>query len=345
MKSVLITGGAGFFGEILKGFLLARQIRCISIDLQPDYMESPLLTSIQGDIRDLELMKRIFSAHSFDTIFHCAALLAHEAKNRQQVWSHNVDGAKAIAKMANLFKIPKVVYISSNCLWGRPLGHPVAEGEPPCPAEIYGQSKWAAEKMLLDDANDFMAVSIRCPTIIDCGRLGLLAMLFQFIEEGRKVWVVGNGCNRYQFIYARDLADACIRAADHDKSDIFNIGSESVKSMREVYQYVIDHAGTTSRIVTLPKLPSLLAMKLFHKLGISPLGPYQYRMIAEDFMFDTSKIRSTLGWRPTLTNEQMLLKAYQYYQEHKIELSSRSNVSAHKKPAKMGIINILRLLS
>src|SRR4029079_6159144 len=133
--------------------------------------------------------------------------------------------------------------ISSNCLWGEGFTRPLQEDDQPKPVEIYGQSKWEGEKILMEYKNDFDVVIFRCPTIIDAGRLGLLAILFEFIDEGRKVWVVGGGDNIYQFIAAPDLVDACIKAASFDRSETFNIGSDNVKSFRDVYQAVIAKAG------------------------------------------------------------------------------------------------------
>jgi UDP-glucose 4-epimerase len=86
-------------------------------------------------------------------------------------------------------------------------------------------------------------------------------------------------------------------------------------------------------------------MKLAHRCGISPLGPYHYRMIAEDFLFDTRKIQARLGWRPTLTNEEMLVQAYRYYASRREEINERTNVSAHSKAAPMGVIRLLKWVS
>ena len=86
-------------------------------------------------------------------------------------------------------------------------------------------------------------------------------------------------------------------------------------------------------------------MKLAHKLGISPLGPYHYRMIAEDFIFSTTRIREKLGWTPTLTNEQMMIEAYNYYAAQRAEIHARKDVSAHSKAAPMGIIRLLKWIS
>ena len=104
-----------------------------------------------------------------------------------------------------------------------------------------------------------------------------------------------------------------MRAITYNESDIFNIGSDDVKTFREVYNYVITKANTGAKVASLPKRLTILLMRIAHTLKISPLGPYQYKMIAEDFIFDTSKIKSKLNWEPTLTNEEMLYKAYLYY--------------------------------
>ncbi len=344
MSSILITGGSGFFGGILKRRLLAEGHSCINLDLVPDSDTHPNLISIQGDLRDKALLARIFSEHKISAVQHCAALLAHGSIEEKDLWTANVDGTRNLADAARAAGIRKLVFISTNCLWASNLGHAVREDEPPAPIETYGRSKLAAEQ-LLADYPDLNTVIIRCPTIIDSGRLGLLAILFEFIQEGKKIWVVGDGGNRYQFVYAQDLASACILAMQYSGSGIFHVGSDNVRSLREVYQAVIRAAGSRSRVVSLPKGPTIAAMRLAHTLRISPLGPYHYQMIAEDFCFDTTKIRETLGWRPTLSNEDMLTRAYTYYAEQREQIHARKNVSAHSKPASMGVIRLLKWIS
>ncbi len=107
---------------------------------------------------------------------------------------------------------------------------------------------------------------------MDSGRLGLLAILYEFIDDHKTVWVVGGGSNRYQFIYAEDLATACILSASYGRSDLFHIGSDNVQSMRAVYESVVRASGSKSRVRALPKSPTIAAMMLAHKLRISPLG-------------------------------------------------------------------------
>jgi nucleoside-diphosphate-sugar epimerase len=344
LKRVLVTGGSGFFGGLLKRRLLAEGFAVVNIDLVADPDTHPNLTSIQGDIRDKALLEELFARHNFTAVQHCAAMLAHDTISAGDLWTSNVDGTRNIALACRHAAVKKLVFISTNCLWAHNVGHEVAEDEPPAPVELYGRSKLAGEEVLRGFP-DLDIITIRCPTIIDEGRLGLLAILFEFIEDGKRVWVVGNGGNRYQFIYAQDLAGACLAALDYPGSDLFHIGSENVTSLRQVYQAVIDAAGTRARVAELPKTPTLAAMKLAHKLGVSPLGPYHYRMIAEDFIFSTAKIRERLHWQPTVTNNQMMVKAFLYYKQQRAAIHARKDVSAHSKPTPMGIIRLLKWFS
>ena len=345
MNHVLITGGSGFFGGVLKRRLLVEGFICTNIDLVADPDTHPNLTSVRGDIRDAAQLRQIFAEGNFAAVFHCAAQLAHDAIDDKLLWTSNVDGTRNLAEAAKQFSVKKFVFISSNCLWASNLGHDVAEDEPPDPVELYGRSKLAGEQVLAEFVNDLDVITIRCPTIIDSGRLGLLAILFEFIDDGKKVWVVGDGDNRYQFIYAQDLATACLQALDYTGSNLFHIGSENVVSLRRVYEAVIQTAGSRSRVASLPKAPTIAAMRLAHKLNLSPLGPYHYRMIAESFVFDTTRIRTELGWAPTVTNEEMMIRAYQYYAENRREIHARTDVSAHSRPTSMGIIRALKWFS
>ncbi len=348
-REVLVTGGSGFFGGVLKRRLLAEGFAVTNIDLVKDEdAGAEGLTSVQGDIRDAGLLARVFAERTFEGVFHCAAMLAHDVKDETLLWTSNVDGTRLVAEAAIAAGVMKMVNISSNCLWAEGFGRPVTEEDVPAPVELYGRSKLQAEKELatiVEKRPDFKVVTLRCPTIIDSGRLGLLAILFEFIEDGKKVWVVGDGSSRYQFIYAQDLATACLLCLQYESSNLFHIGSDDVPTMRGMYESVIRAAGSKARVASLPRTPTIAMMQLAHKLKVSPLGPYHYRMIAESFVFDTSRIRRELGWSPTLTNEEMMLRAFSYYSENRKAIHARTDVSAHSKAAPMGVIRLLKWMS
>src|SRR5271155_568437 len=141
MAKYLVTGGAGFFGGILKSRLLADGAEVVSVDLVPDAARHTALTSIQADIRDESAMRSLFAAHKFDAVFHIAAMLAHGKMDRDLLWTSNVDGTGIIAGCARDAGVRKLVFTSTNCLWASNLGHPVREDDPPVPIEVYGESK------------------------------------------------------------------------------------------------------------------------------------------------------------------------------------------------------------
>jgi UDP-glucose 4-epimerase len=345
MAQVLVTGGSGFLGLLLLRRLLDEGHDVTSIDLLPCAMQHPRLRAVEGDIRNRQLVDTALAAASPEVVFHCAALLAHGSLSPQAVWDGNVDGTRVLADAVAAAGVRRVIYISSNCLWGHGFTRPVREDDAPAPVELYGASKLEGEKILQRHHNAFATTVLRCPTIMDEGRLGLLAILFEFIAEGRRVWVVGDGSNKYQFIYAQDLIDAMLLAWRKGSTGVYGIGSDDVGSMRETYEYVIAKSGSASRVGMLPKGPAILAMKAAHLLRISPLGPYHYRMIASDFVFDTTRIKTGLGWRPTLSNRDMMLRAYTYYQSNRGEIEGRAEVSAHRQAAKMGVIRALKWVS
>ena len=344
MKTILVTGGSGFFGGILKREILERGDRVINVDIVKDEDQHPNLVSERVDIRNTAELNRIFGSEKIDGVIHCAAVLAHGAKSETDLWTSNVDGTRNVADACRAHNVRQLVDISSNCIWGEGIDRPIREDEPPNPIEIYGRSKLEAEKALAG-YQDLNCVIIRPPTIIDRGRLGLLAILFEFIGEGRRLWTVGGGRNRYQFICAQDLTRACLLAVEYQGSEVFHIGSDNVKSIAELYEAVARRANSKSSVCSLPRKPAIAAMKVAYRLGISPLGPYHYKMIAENFSFDTSKIQRLLGWRSTRTNEEMLWRAYEYYAKNQQEIKSRRDVSDHRRPANMGVIRLLKWVS
>jgi UDP-glucose 4-epimerase len=296
------------------------------------------------DIRDEERLAATVSDCRPDVIFHCAAVLAHDKENRANLWSTNVDGTVSVANAAVGAGVPALVFISSNCLWGTNWNRPVSESDQPAPIEMYGRSKLAAEQHL--QSLDQLAVKIvRCPTIISEGRLGLLAILFEFVHEGRRIWLVGDGTNRYQFINAEDLARACMLLAVNPATGIFNVGSENVPSLAEMFSELIRRAGTRSRLTPLPRNLAVGALRLLSSMGLSPLGPYHYRMLASNFEFDTSRIRTATGWRPSVGNTDMLWRAYRFYVEHLGEHLDGRQASAHRRPAYLGALRLVKWIS
>jgi nucleoside-diphosphate-sugar epimerase len=341
-QTILVTGGAGFLGSLLIKELIKKGIRVVSIDLEKDTFSHPNFTAIQGDIRDKKQLARLGKKYTLSAIFHLAAQMPHAVKNKREFWATNVDGTRNIAELAKAHNIKRVIFTSTNCLWGKSLGRPIREDDPPAPSEIYGKSKLEGENILRSYAKYFKHIIFRCPPIIDDGRAGNIAIFFEFIAENRKVWMVGKGSNRYQMISARDTVDAMLHALHYNKSNTFGIGSSDIPTFREMYIYVIKKANSKSRPASFPAGLIRPAMRTANVLKISPLGIYFQQMIDKDFEFDTSLLRKELGWQPTLNNSEMLYRAYDYYIKHQNEIKSGGT---NNQKAKMGIIRVLKWLS
>jgi nucleoside-diphosphate-sugar epimerase len=344
LSRVLVTGAAGYFGGILARHLADRGARVVSLDRLADPEPDDRITYAHADLRFTDEIREVFRKHGpFDGVFHCAALMGHEMPDPKELWDSNVGGTANLAEVCIEEEVRKVVYTSSICVYGRGYDHLVDEEEATGPICDYGRSKLAGEKALAERADKLEFDALRCPTIVSAGRLGLLAIFFEFVKEGRKVYLVGDGSNRYQFIYATDLAEACILAARSPGSHIYHVGSDNVKTLREVYGAVIDEAGSRSRFAQLPERLTISTLSLLHRLKLSPLGPYHSRLISSNFVFDTSRIKANLGWQPTRTNDEMLREAYRFYAERSAERSEE--LSAHRQGAKMGILRLVKWLS
>jgi UDP-glucose 4-epimerase len=345
MPHVLVTGGAGFFGGILKRHLLRHRDHVTSLDLAPDPYRHPHLTRITGDVRDPWFLNSVFRRAHYDAVFHCAAVVPHGSYSEDDLWTTNVNATRMIAKTCAQSGVPKLVHISSSCLWGGKPGRAIREDDPPSPVDLYGESKLAAEHELCSFSASVETVILRSPAIVDRAPRGLLAIILDFIHAGKTLWTIGDASNRCQIVFAEDLARACIAALRPGFSGILHIGNPGVRTLRELWQAVIDAAGTGSVIRALPPKPARLALRLASMLGLSSLTPYESRMIADDFFFDTSKIRERLGWRPSLTCEQTLVQIYRDSTSRREQTRPRGQIFDGYGPAPVGVIRLLKWVS
>lgn len=343
----LITGGAGYFGSVLKRKLLEHGHECVSIDLLPDVDPHPLLTSYVLDVTHRDDLEKIFQKHGpFDAVYHSAAQLQLKRNTLEYFDKTNIDSTGYLAELSVKYGVKNFIFISSNCVYGLINSTLVKEDHPRNAFERYGKSKVASEKILEKYFNQLNVIILRPPTIVGMGRLGILSIVYDFIREHRKVWLVGNGNNRYQFILGEDLAEACRLAATVNHSGIYNIGCDQVPSLNELFADLIAHAKSRSKILHLPQTLAMSVLKIAYHLGISPLGPYNYSMISSSYIGDTQKIKAELNWQPTKSNSQMLIDGYEYYVKNFERIHDKTNqLPGHRKAGWGGVITLLKWFS
>jgi nucleoside-diphosphate-sugar epimerase len=339
---VLVTGGSGYFGSILVDRALERGDKVRILDLNPpDARPGAAVDAIVGDVRDLDVVRA--ASDGVDVVLHNVAQVPL-AKDRELFWSVNVVGTANVLLAARQAGVAKVVSTSSSAIFGIPDHNPVVEDTPPKPLEAYGRAKLEAEVLCREAAATGLDVSIVRPrTILGHGRLGIMAILFEFVAEGAPVFVLDGGHNRYQFVHAEDLADACLLAGDRPGAATYNIGATEFGTMRETLQALVDHAGTGSRVRSLPSAPASLGMQVVSKLGQAPFAPYHWLLYGESLWFDTTKAQTELGWTPTHSNASMVIESYEWFLAHRSELGAAGK-SHHQSPARLGLLKLLKRL-
>lgn len=337
--TALVTGGSGYFGLLLVQELRRRGHEVRVLDLSDADDRPPEVALVQGDIRDAATVRRALDG--VDVVFHNVAQVPL-AKDPEAFQSVNVGGTRLLLDLCLELGVRKVVSTSSSAVFGIPRSNPVTETTVPAPAEAYGQAKLDAEHLCHDAAARGLDVTIIRPrTILGFGRLGIFTVLFDWIEAGTDVFVLGKGDNRYQFVHARDLADACLRAAERPGPTVYNIGARDFGTMREALEALAVHAGTGSRVRSLPVRPASLAMQTVSRVGLAPFAAYHWIMYSKSMWFDTAKAEAELGWTATASNEDMLIETYDWYLANRASLGGGGR-SHHRSPVREGALRVAR---
>ncbi len=343
----LITGGAGYFGSVLKKYLLSEGHSCVSIDIVADIDQHPYLESHVLDITDQNKLAVFFeSQQKFDAIYHCAAQLIFKKSNRCYFNDTNVMATHYLADLCVKHAVQHFIFISSNCVYGKLNQLLVTEDHPLNAFEVYGQSKVASENILQAYVDKMNVIIFRPPTIIGKGRLGILSLVYDFIRENRKLWLIGKGENRYQFILGEDLAKACYLATQVNRSDVFNIGTDNVLTLNAVFSDLIKYANSRTKIIHFPEKLGVMCLKLAYQLRLSPVGPYTYNMIASSYVGDTVKIKTVLNWQPTKSNSEILIDGYQHYIDNYQTIHNKAaKLPGHRSAGRVGILNLVKWIS
>ena len=222
-KTVLVTGGSGYFGSKLIQNLRSKGFECRNFDINKPVEPQNKVEFVQGDIRNI---REITSACEGIDIVHHNVAQVPLAKDDKLFKSVNYEGVENILNASLRNKVKKVVYTSSSAVFGVPTQNPVTELTIPTPAESYGKAKFEGEIICKEYIDKGLDVTIIRPrTIMGQGRLGIFQILFEWIFRGQNIPVFNGGNNLYQFIHSDDLAEACFLAAETTGPNLFNCGT------------------------------------------------------------------------------------------------------------------------
>lgn len=343
MATHFVTGSSGFLGSQIVLRLRRMGEAVIAFDVLDPATRLGNVSYVKGSVLDMDALSDAVRQAQY--VHHNAALvpLTKAGKGFHDV---NVQGTQNVIECCRRHGVKKLVHMSSSAIYGIPDEMPITDKTPYRPVEIYGQSKLEADLAVQRYMREGgQASCIRPRTIIGgASRLGIFQILFEWISEGRNVYVIGDGSNLFQFVHVDDLIDASVKAAFSDHCGLYNVGTDRYRTLREDLDGLIAFAKTRSRVVGLPVWPSMAALWIADKLKLSPLAPWHYLTYHKPFVFDISKARSELDWTPRYSNLEAFTESYAWFLEHRGQLQAEGR-SAHTKPVREKLLRLVRWLS
>ena len=308
-KTVLVTGGSGFIGNLLCRLLVSAGHNVINIDKRKT--EIPGVHQYPFDI-DNHQLKGVIQLTRPDTIIHLAA--SHEVSpsvaDPAKYYSNNVSNTISLLNHAVASGVKNFIFSSSSTVYGGAFGEATKEEEPLRPSNPYARSKAMIEN-ILDDysiAYGLNYVVLRYFNAAgadpenNCGYTQdpakhLVPVAVKAALNGDTMPVYGTNYNtkdgtaERDYTHVYDIARAHINAMnyleDGKDSNVFNLGAGKPYSVREVISAV--EAATGSKIATVDKED-------------------RHGDVTRSWA-DISKARELLGWEPQFTLEDIIAHA------------------------------------
>ena len=266
IKSVLVTGGAGYVGAVLVPKLLKKGYRVKVLDLYlygdnvlDAVKDNPNLEQIKGDIRDRALLEKVIPGT--DAVIHLACISNDPSfeLNPQLGKSINYDAFLDLVAVSKVSMVKRFIYASSSSVYGIKDEPNVTEDLPLMPLTDYSKYKALCEEVLLKQREPGFVTLILRPSTV-CGysprlRLDLAVnILTNHAVNNKKITVFGGQQMRPN-IHIADMVDAYLKALEWpDKAidgKIFNVGYENYK-VGELAEMVRKVVGQEVEIVTTP---------------------------------------------------------------------------------------------
>ncbi|MEK5253428.1 UDP-glucose 4-epimerase GalE [Paenibacillus sp. FSL F4-0125] len=302
--AILVTGGAGYIGSHTVAELLDRGEEVVVIDnLLTGHREALLGGKLyEGDLRDKELLSKLFAENEIEAVIHFAAssLVGESMKDPVKYYDNNVYGTQCLLEAMQKAGVNKIVFSSTAATYGEPEKVPIEETDRTEPANVYGETKLTMERMMawFDKVLGIKYVALRYFNAAGAhasGKIGedhrpeshLVPLVLQTaLKQRESIAVFGDDyptedgtCVR-DYIHVSDLADAHVRAVTYlrsgSSSNIFNLGNGLGFSVKQVIE--------TAKKVTGLEIPVVIQERRAGDPAV--------------LVASSDKARSILGWNP-----------------------------------------------
>ncbi len=313
---ILVTGGAGFIGSSVSEKLLARGDEVVAIDCFDNFydpkikrrnigaaLKSPSYKLVEGDIRDLELLKGLFRRERFDRVFHLAARAGVRPSIADPLLYEdvNVRGTMNLLEAAKENSLPGFIFASSSSIYGNNKKVPFSETDfVDNPVSPYAATKKACE-LICHTYHHLYGLNISCLrffTVYGPRQRPEMAIhkFTRLIDRGEPVPMFGDGSSRRDYTYIDDIADGVIKAIDANFAfEIFNIGESQTTKLRTLIELIEKSLGKKANIEQLPDQPGDV----------------------EVTYADITKSKKMLGYNPRTKVEEGVPKFVKWYIENR----------------------------
>jgi len=312
MKHVLVTGGAGYVGNVLVPVLLDKGYKVTVYDIlffgdETLPTHDPRLTVIEGDVRDTAKLARAFAG--VDVVLHLACISNDPSFELDEGLSKtiNFDCFEPMVIAAKKAGVKRFVYCSSSSVYGVSDSPDVTEDHPLVPLTLYNKFKGMCEPVLFKhQAPDFTCVTIRPATV--CGysprmRLDLSVNILTNLAVNQGKITVFGGDQLRPNLHINDMADAYVlmieAPAEKLAGQTFNIGYQnlSIARIAEIVRDVVQQEFPERPPITIETTPSN--------------DPRSYHINSE-------KIKRVLGYAPKRTVEDAVRDLCQAFKAGKL---------------------------
>jgi UDP-glucose 4-epimerase len=312
--TVLVTGGAGYIGSHAAKALRKAGHRVVIYDnLSAGHREAALGAEIiEGDIADVETMKRALRESGASAVMHFAAWLSvpDSVRDPAGFYRNNVTGTIGTLEAMAAEGCTHFIFSSTCAVYGEPVETPINEGHPTAPVNAYGQTKLAVEHALphFERAYGIRSIRLRYFNAAGAdpdGELGedhapeihVIPRAIEAAQGGPPIDVFGedyptpDGTCLRDYIHVTDLADAHVRALGWlqggGASGTYNLGTERPSSVREVIAAVERATGKKVARRSAPRRPGdpavlyASAERIRRDLGWVPQRPALDTIVAD----------------------------------------------------------------
>lgn len=314
MKTILVTGGAGFIGSNLIAKLLSsrRVAKVVCVDNLNDFYspkvklanlasfkKHPRLSFYKKDIRDFDSLHKIFKKEKPEAVVHLAAqantrLAVNDPREYQ---SNNVDGTLNLFELAKDYQVKNFVFASSSSVYGNKNKIPFNEEDrTDFPISPYGVTKKTGELLAHAYHHNF-GLNITCLRFFtvygENNRPDMVMYKWaRNILTNQPIEMSGQGDRRRDYTYVGDIVTGIVMALKKPLGfEVINLGNSRPVSLKELLKIFEKVSGKKAMVKFRPS----------HQASV------------ENTFTDISKAKKVLGWEPKINIEQGVTKLVSWF--------------------------------